>query len=179
MTSYKQFKLFKDPDLFHGGNTRLGRRKIARPLDPKRALHLVMKSSIAVGQSSFLIAKHKKRIQKLVEEASRKYCIQVDQFVNVGNHLHLLVRFKKRQSIQNFLRVIAGKIAILITGALKGGAVGRFWDGPCFTRVVNWGKDLTNLARYFLKNDVESLGYSNSLARDLVSNGFLIFGTGS
>ena len=122
--------------------------------------------------------KHKKRIQQMVEEASREYDIKIDQFVNVGNHLHLLVRFKKRQEIQNFMRVIAGKIAILVTGALKGGAVGRFWDGPCFTRVVNWGKDLTNLKRYFLKNDVESLGYSNLIARELSLKGIIIFEAG-
>ena len=146
---------------------------MARPIDPKRAIHLVLKSQKAKGSDSFLQPKHEKRISALIEEASRHYGVKVYRFTNVGNHLHLLVKTQTRRGFQNFLRVITGKIAILITKAKKGEKKGKFWDGLSFTRVVQWGKDFTNLDRYFTKNQIESFGYGTSIARALVKQGFI------
>jgi len=172
--TFKQLALFRAPDLFHGSSLRQGKRKIARPLDPKRPIHLVLKSSQARGPLSLLQPRRAKRIQQLVEETAKRHQIKIYQFTNVGNHLHLLVKTKNRLHFQNFLRIIAGKIAILVTQAKKGQKKGRFWDGLSFTRVVNWGKDFTKLSRYFIKNELESFGYGAAFAKALVSQGYLI-----
>ena len=172
--TFKQFALFKAPDLFHGSNLRRGKRKIARPLDPKRTIHLVLKSSQARGEQSFLQTRYTKRIQLLVEQTARCYGIKIYQYANVGNHLHLLIKTQTRLAFQNFLRIIAGKIAILVTRAKKGQKKGKFWDKLAFTRVVNWGKDFSNLTKYFIKNQIESFGYETPFAEALVKQGILI-----
>ena len=175
--TFKQFALFKAPELFHGSNLRLGKRKIARPLDPKRTIHLVLKSSQARGEHSLLQPRYKKRIQLLVEQSAKQYGIKIYQFTNVGNHLHLLVKTPTRLGFQNFLRTITGKIAILVTRAKKGQKKGKFWDALSFTRVVHWGKDFEKLTNYFLKNQIESFGYGTDFAKALLKQGYLILKT--
>lgn len=172
--TFKQLAIFKAPDLFHGSDLRKGKRKIARPLDPKRGIHLVLKSSRACGADSFLQKRHQKRIQQVIEHTAKRYGIKIYQYANVGNHLHLLVRTPARGEFQNFLRVITGKIAIMVTQAKKGQKSGKFWDHLAFTRVVNWGKDLKNLTQYFVKNEIESFGYGAGFAKELVKRGYLI-----
>ena len=177
--TFKQFALFKAPDLFHGSNLRQGKRKIARPLDPKRTIHLILKSSQARGERSLLQPRYTKRIQLLIEQVAKQYGIKIYQFANVGNHLHLLVKTQTRLEFQNFLRVITGKIAILVTQAKKGQKRGKFWDGLSFTRVVNWGKDFDRLVKYFIKNQIESFGYGTDFAKALVKHGYVILKTDS
>ena len=173
--TFKQFALFKAPELFpklfHGGGIGQGKRKIRRPLDPKRALHLVLKSSQARGMKSFLQARHAKRIENFIEHTARHYGIKVYRFVNVGNHLHLLVKFQDRSGIQNFLRIVTGKIALWITEAKKGQKKGKFWDQLCFTRVVSFGNDFNRLTKYFVKNQIESFGYGAEVAKALLQQG--------
>ena len=172
--TFKQFALFKAPDLFHGSNLVPGKRKIARPLDPKRTIHLILKSSQSRGERSLLQPRYAKRIQILIEQVAAHYGIKIYGYANVGNHLHLLVKTKTRLEFQNFLRVIAGKIAILVTQAKKGQKKGKFWDGLSFTRVVHWGNDFKRLTNYFIKNQIESFGYGPDFAKSLVKHGCLI-----
>jgi len=174
LRTFKQLALFKAPDLFHGSNLRDGKRKIARPLDPKRAIHLILKSSQARGAHSLLQPRYAKRIKNLIEVTAKKYGIKIYQFANVGNHLHLLVKAPARLEFQNFLRVISGKIAILVTKAKKGQKNGKFWDHLAFTRIVNWGKDLNRITYYFIKNEIESFGYGADFAKELVQRGCVI-----
>lgn len=145
-----QLSLLPRLDLRHGGSLRAGRRKIARPLDPKRPLHVVLKSSRARGRWSLLA--HSRRVRKLLEPIARKHEVHVLDFVNVGNHLHLCVRFKTRAGIQRFFKEFAGSVATAITGARKTEAKGRFWDETLFTRIVQWGRDLRGIHHYFTKN---------------------------
>lgn len=90
--------------------------------------------------------------------------MKVDRFQNVGNHFHLLIRAKTRESIQNFLRVFPQLVAFRITGTKKGKPIGRFWDELAFSRVVDWGRDLWGVQNYLEKNRFEALG----MPRDVV-----------
>jgi hypothetical protein len=45
------------PRAEHGGSIRQGRRKLARPVDPKRPLHVVLRSEKAKGDLSLLRGK--------------------------------------------------------------------------------------------------------------------------
>jgi len=171
--NFRQLALFKAPDLAHGGDLRTGKRKIRRPLDPKRPIHLVLKSSRARGKSSLLQSHYKKRIEFLIEQSAKRYGIKIYHFANVGNHLHLLVRTPARANFQNFLRIITGKIAILVTKAKKGEKKGKFWDALSFTRVIHWGRDFKQLTTYFIKNQIEGFGYGVDVAKKLLRNGSL------
>ncbi|MDR3607597.1 MAG: transposase [Oligoflexia bacterium] len=142
----------------HGGSIRQGRRKLARPLDPKRPLHLVLRSEKAQGKLSLLYGQNWRKIEYLTARLSRRYGVRVYQFANSGNHLHLLVRGKTRKGLQDFLRVLSGKVAQLVTGAKKGQAFGKFWSALAYSRVVEWGRAFFEAKYYVLRNELEADG---------------------
>lgn len=155
-----QLRLLPPNPLEHGGSVRKGRRKTRRPFDPKRAMHLVMRSSRAKGAWSFLHRRNKAGIHTLLVDLCARYQAKLYRFENVGNHLHLIVRFPSRRELKAFLRVFAQGVMFLVTGARKGQPKGRFFDAIAYTRVVNWGREFTVLKNYLWKNALEALGFA-------------------
>ncbi len=139
----------------HGGDIRKGKRKIARPFDPKKPMHLVFRSTRARGVRSMLHPKNKKRVDVLVKSVARKSGVRIYQYANVGNHLHLLVSAGVRKDLQSFLRRLSGAIALLITGARKGSSQ-RFWDGLVYSRIVTWGREFKTVTLYVIRNLMEA-----------------------
>ena len=163
-----QSSFLKNPSLSHGGTSRKGLRKTARPLATKRAVHVVLKSSRAVGNWSLL--RKKNQVEDAVYRTARHFHIRIRLYQNVGNHLHLAIQGRHRREIQNFFRVLPQLLVYLVTKTRKGSPIGRFWDAPLFTRVVNWGKDWLNVGAYFEKNRWESKG----MPRDVVDLWFTL-----
>jgi len=88
--------------LAHGGELAVKRRKIIRPLDPRRPVHITMRSTRAKGRYNF--RNHQLTVKKIIETAARRSRVKLHKFANVGNHLHILVSFKSRESCQRFMR---------------------------------------------------------------------------
>jgi REP element-mobilizing transposase RayT len=142
-----------------GGSKLKKRRKIARPLIPGAIHHVVLKSSKAVGKFSFY--QNKNITTALLRDRSKKYFVEIIQWVNMGNHLHLKVRFKSRQNFQNFLRTFTAILARKITGAHRSKSFGRFWDGLAFTRIITTKFEELGLKAYFEANHRQrELGYA-------------------
>jgi REP element-mobilizing transposase RayT len=152
----QQLSLFGPARREHGGDIGKGKRKLARPLVTKRPMHLTLRSSKARGTWSFL--KRKGQIHLTMLDTADKFSIKILGFENVGNHLHLIIQGKSRRQIRAFLRVLPQKVMFLVTGAKKGNKQGRFFDQIIYSRIVEWGKDYTNLVSYFGKNAIEALG---------------------
>src|SRR3954470_19415252 len=102
--------------LEHGSDTRKGKRKVARPIDPKRPMHLVLRSARAKGDWSMLRIANEKVIQKIIWRSAARNQVRIYRYANSGNHLHLLVRAKTRKGFQNFARTIGALIARAVTG---------------------------------------------------------------
>ena len=150
-----QQKLFEYPrsKTAHGGSLSIGKRKTARPLCVKRSIHIVMRASSARGNSSLLHPQHAKKVFQLLQKYSKQFEIRTYDFVNVGNHLHLLVRAKTKEGMRNFLRAFSGHVAQLITGSGPGRPLKkRFWDFLVFTRLIEWGRAFRYAKSYLLKN---------------------------
>lgn len=139
--------------LTHGGVRMKPVRKVKRPLVPGTITHTILKSSKAMGKLSFL--RHKKIVKSLLENRARKFFIEVTDFVNMGNHLHLKVRFKDPKRFANFLRTFTAMLARKITGACRGVKFGKFWDGLAYTRVLTTKIEEYGLRRYFEANRIE------------------------
>ena len=113
-----------------------------------------------------------------MRKAARLFNVKVYEYAIQGNHLHLLIKGPDRESLQNFFRVFAGHTAqnILKLHPLKpkelhtfterGGAhtkkgckknQRKFWSYLLYSRVVSWGRDFKNVARYIEKNTREAL----------------------
>lgn len=142
----------------HGGTNLKKRRKIKRPLIPGAITHVVLKSSKAQGELSFY--KHKNLVNKLLKEKSKKFFVEIKDFVNMGNHLHIKVKFKDPKRFQQFLKSYTALLARMITGAKKGRKFGRFWDGLAYTRILTSKIEDLGLKVYFEGNHRQrELGY--------------------
>jgi|SRR5579859_1253309 len=139
--------------LEHGGEVRVGKRKLERPLDVRRPLHVVLRSTRATGAWSLQTGKNDRVLRTRLRRYALRYAVRVYQFANAGNHLHILLRPTCRIGLQNFLRVFAGVGARLVTGARKGNPVGRFWDFLAYSRVVAWGRDFFGVRKYVRTNE--------------------------
>lgn len=144
--------------LEHGGALSQGKRKTIRPIDPRKSIHLVLRSSRARGEWSFFRPAQQKRVKAIVTEQAKRFCVRVYQYANSGNHLHLLIKAPTRKSFQGFLKTISGLIARAVTGAKKGNSQGKFWDALAYTRVVEWGKAFFAAQFYVLQNEMEAAG---------------------
>ncbi len=137
----------------HGGVSLKKRRKLQRPLRPNLVTHVVFKSSKARGELSFY--KHKKDVAAILRKQSRKFFIEVLDWVNMGNHIHLKIRFKDPERAGKFFKSVAGMVARKITGARKGFRFGKFWDGLVYTRVLTSRLEELGLRGYFEGNHRE------------------------
>jgi REP element-mobilizing transposase RayT len=144
--------------LEHGGDVRVGKRKIARPLDVKRPLHIVLRSSRAKREWSMLRPALASRIAHTARRLARRHDVRLYRYANVGNHIHILGQVRKRGAFQAFLRGFAGVAARIVTGARQGKPVGRFWDRLAYTRIVSWGREYRAVRAYVKQNEQEALG---------------------
>ncbi len=144
--------------LVHGGKTRDGLRKVARPFEPELPLFVTIRASRAKGAWSFLHPRNRGRVYWIVLDTAARYSILLHDWENVGNHLHFLLQASSRRQMQCFLRVMPQRIVFAVTGASRNRRVGRFWDGVAHSRVVRWGEEFEIVMEYLWKNRLEALG---------------------
>lgn len=171
----KQLSLLNDkvPRLF-GGSLLKGHAKIARPLNTKEAVHLVLKSKQAIGPSSMLRPHNTKKIDAIIREQAKASGITIYQLVNVGNHLHMVLRIKNLFLYDRFIRSVTGLIARHVTRRERARGrkflslaelikkesglssqlsnTRRFWEARPFTRLIAWGRDFNYVKNYMDKN---------------------------
>lgn len=159
-------------EMSYGGDpvNRRSKRKVVRPLDRKKPVHLVLKSTHAIGRMSFLTPANRVAIEGLIRERARQFGVKIHGREIMKNHIHIVASFVNRKAFQNFLRTVAALIARKLTGARKGhpfrkdGA--RFFNHILFSRVVQSFADLKRMQCYLNKNAVErELGVN---ARNLI-----------
>ncbi len=173
--------------LSFGGSQLKSNPKTARPIATKKAMHVVMRSTHARGQRSFLF--HSKEIEKIFKKQARNCGVNIYDLANAGNHLHLVIRVPSRRLYMRFIRASSGLIARQVlarergkaqktppehfcSGAFSSKGVGRllkFWDARPFTRVVAWGKAYKALKSYLMLNRVETLGIERLSAREMLA----------
>lgn len=163
------FEFSKEPMLkahrVFGGSLSKGKRKVQRPITPKKWMHITLKATSAMGKLSMLNAQFRLKVDKIIRLTAQKNHITIGDGVNMGNHFHLKIKCQNRKGFQRFLRVITGKIARLVTGAKKGNSFykkngKRFWDELAFSRIVSTQFEELKLSGYFKANRIErSKGY--------------------
>jgi REP element-mobilizing transposase RayT len=100
---------------------------------------------------------------------AQRFGVRVYQFANAGTHLHLLVRARRRDAFQGFLRSFAGIVARRVTGARRGRPRGQFFSGLAWSRVVGWGRDYLGVRHYIFRNEIE--GASGARIRHALEDG--------
>jgi REP element-mobilizing transposase RayT len=144
---------------FGGSLLKDSHAKKARPLSTKNPIHLVLRSSQAKGEKSFLTLRNQKIVKDVLKKTARKFHIQVLEFSNVGNHLHLLIRGFNRTEIKNFLRTFSALVARYCQDRHKGSGQGKsFWDQRPFTRIVESFRGYLVAKDYVIQNHLEAMG---------------------
>src|SRR5258706_3163029 len=116
-------------------------------------MHVVLPSGVARGPWS--LRKHERAVRDALRSMACRFGIRIYDFANVGTHLHLLVRARRREAFQSFLRSFAGIVARRVTGARRGRPSGRFFSGLAWSRVVGWGRDYLGVRHYVFRNEIE------------------------
>ena len=152
----------------HGGELSQHKRKVARPLSTKLSLHLVLRSDHAKGYRS--LNNNSQIVKAVVRKAAGLFRIKVYSQALNHNHIHLSVRGKSREDLQNFFRVVAGHIAQQILRKYplpkKAGNAPvdakkykrKFWNELLYSRMVTWGREFKIVLNYILKNEFEASG---------------------
>jgi REP element-mobilizing transposase RayT len=132
-----------------------------RPIDSKKALHLVLRSSWATGASSFKHKNYEAQIWEIISTHAERTGVRIFEFANGGNHLHLLIRAKHRDDYNCFIRIVSGLIARLVGKSERGKPLKtKFWDSRPFTRIVSFAKREFSIAKvYLLRNTLEAIGW--------------------
>jgi len=140
----------------HGGDFRRGRRKLERPVSARRPMHVVLHSQRARGGWS--MRRYHTKIREALRACVDRSGVRIYEFANVGSHLHLLVRARRREDFQRFLRTFAGIVARIVTGARRGLPLrgGPFWSALAWSRVVAWGRDYWGVRHYIFRNRIEA-----------------------
>jgi REP element-mobilizing transposase RayT len=138
----------------HGGDVRRRCRKLARPVSTRRPMHVTLSSEKARGAWS--MRKHDGAVKEALRACARRQGVRVYEFANVGTHLHLLLRARRRDEFQAFLRSFAGLVARRVTGARRGRPSGPFFSGLAWSRVVTWGRDYRRVRHYIFRNQIEA-----------------------
>jgi hypothetical protein len=146
------------PRYEHGGELSVGKRKKRRPISLRQSMHLVFRSEIAKGPLSLLVRKHVRMIDHFKARFASRFHVRIYEYANSGNHLHLLVRARTREGLQNFLRAFAGQVALKITRTERGNPFGKFWSLLVYSRIVAWGRAYRVAKKYILQNRWEGLG---------------------
>ncbi|HEY3594832.1 MAG TPA: transposase [Polyangiaceae bacterium] len=144
----------------HGGIAHTGRRKSARPLEPTLPLYIVLRSSRAQGPWSLQRPDLEPRIHQTCHALAERYGVQIIEYANGGDQLHLLVRMDSRAGFQAFLRAFAGITARHVTGARKGKPTGKFWDALTYSRVMSYGIEFETLRSNLARNEFVPLPVS-------------------
>jgi len=136
----KQLNLFKEKlTREFGGTLNKGRRKSARPLDTKRPLHLVLKST-----SPFLLLRRRGEIEKEIHRMSQRFGLKVYRIAVQADHVHLSIRIPSRILYCRWIRGLTSSLVRRTPGL-------KFALRP-YSRIVSWGREFHTLCSYIFAN---------------------------
>ena len=157
----------KPTDHFGGVYLKNYNPKSKRPMDSKKALHLVLRSTHAKNDRSFKHQNHESRIWEIISNQARRTGIKIYAYANSGNHLHLLLRAKLREDFTSFIRAVTGLIARQVGQCERGAPLKKkFWDARPFSRVVSFTKkEFAGVKTYIYRNTLETIGWAPYISR--------------
>ncbi|HEY8269277.1 MAG TPA: hypothetical protein VIG33_00190, partial [Pseudobdellovibrionaceae bacterium] len=123
---------------------------------------------------------------KIIRHHAKQCRIRLYHLVNVGNHLHLVIKLDDRKLYSKFIRAITGLIARQVLKAERGPAQGKsdlniesqkkgFWVARPFTRLIAWGRDYNFITGYMNKNKDQAQRFFTPWGFDILDPEFIQF----
>ena len=169
MKQVKQLSLIKDPrkntklwwikkQNTYGGS--FNYRKVERPFDSKKLVHVVFKAKLGKG---IYFTKSQKSIENLIKIVTEKYQVKIREKSINKDHIHLLVWTNHRDHFLKFLRLFSAEMGRGYKEIFKRFGLTKtksLWIARPFTRLVSWGKTSQEIViKYIQKNTKEVLGF--------------------
>ena len=165
----------------HGGTLRNSRKgRGTRPLSGKEPLHLVFKANKDCLRGGLRTYRRYFLIQKIVDRYAQKFFVKIEQISIQNDHVHFLLRARRRTDYQSFFRVVTGQIAqqfqknglldlnqnknVTDTQEKKADTTltpkksKKLWKYRPFTRVIRGWKSYRTVVSYVRLNEQEALG---------------------
>jgi putative transposase len=182
MQKSKQLSFIRPQAKFFGGALLQSKRKSQRPLTAKDSIHFVLRSEWAKGRNSFLVAKNRTVIGRILDHFAKKFGVRIYQKSINSNHIHLLLKITNRTLYRAFIKSISGQIASHVMeqqsfilfqkqqqfqergdgppkSKFERGKQQCFWQFRPFSRIVNWGRDFKICTMYLKQNVLEAFGF--------------------
>lgn len=135
-------------------------RKVERPFDSKKLVHVVFKAKVGNG---IWFTRSRSSIEKLLKKIARRYGVAIKNFAINKDHIHVLLWTKTKESLTRFLRLFAAEMGRKYKTVYKRFGLkkpAKFWVHRPFTRLVSWGrKSLKTAEDYIQQNRKEALGF--------------------
>jgi hypothetical protein len=158
-----------NPRVTHGGIPSLRKRKTLRPFSPSAPVHLVLSSKRARGTWSLSHRKNRARVNAMIYVYAKRFKVRVYRATNLGHQIQLLVKATEKKNLADFLRVLAGRIAVVVSGAQKHiKRIGRFWDYLYWSKLINFGAEFFHVRKFLeeTRRPVVVSGLVNDLAKE-------------
>lgn len=169
MKRTRQLSLLKDPrrntklwwiQKQHTYGGALNYRKVARPFDSKKLIHVVFKAK--VGKAVWF-TRSQRSIEKVLVDAAQRYGVRLKDFAIQTDHIHVLAYGRRKEEFSKFLRFFAAEMGRKYKGVFARLGFKKpqdFWVHRPFTRLVSWSRrSLSHVLAYFKKNRDEALGF--------------------
>ena len=135
-----------------GGELRAKRRKIKRPLDPKKPAHFVLR--LKQNLPSFFSPRRLIAKNGFLDLAA-KYNIKVYHLVFNHSHCHACLLIPAQKGYVDFVRELTSWLTAYFSKVANAQLKRIFLHRP-YTRIVEWGRSFKILMKYFEKNEQES-----------------------
>ena len=151
-----QWHRLLSPELSHGGPPSRKKRKTKRPFFSNVPQIFVLSSVRARKTWSLSHRRRRSRIQGQIHTYAKRFRIKVYQSRILPGQIQLLVKASDRKDLADFFRVLAGRVAVTVSGAKKGiRRIGRFWNELCWSKMLNWGADFHEVALHLKTGRVD------------------------
>ncbi|MDR1904491.1 MAG: transposase [Treponema sp.] len=106
------------------------------------------------GESIFESDESKELFLDVVKRAKRKYRFQIRNFCVMGNHIHLMLKPGKNESLSRIMQWILGVFAMLWNRRRQ--VTGHLWGDRFFSRIITGVLDLLRVFLYIDNNPVDA-----------------------
>jgi REP element-mobilizing transposase RayT len=160
--------------LEHGGDLQLGKRKVERPLVPKKWIHLTLKRESLFSLAHqvrdenetkpspqprrlALFAPGEQAVENILYTHAHKFGIEIGRIAMNWNHVHIYFKIPSRKAYNAFIRTVTAALTRFFSRKL-GFKIKNLFDLRPYTRILKTWKEFTRLQNYFDENDQEARG---------------------
>ena len=106
------------------------------------------------GEKIFLIRGNRELFMDTLKRAKKKYSFTIKNFCIMGNHIHLIIKPERKESLSKIMQWLLGVFAQLWNKKYK--LSGHLWGDRFFSRIIRGFLDFLRVFSYINNNPVNA-----------------------